>query len=186
LGSASAFFRLFFGSFSRARIIRTKYNREVLYFSFIAIPLLYCYIYYIPFLPPFLLLYYFLSLPVILFIFPPFFISPPSGLWYIVIYYITPGGAFFSFPVYIDIILYIPRLDTVLYFSPGLSCIIILFSPRLLVFSLLPGVFAVDAAGGGWQRTAGDGGGVSAGPSWRCPLWPFGVLGGDALAGADC
>lgn len=40
--------------------------------------------------------------------FPLFLFLPPlSGLCYIVIYYIIPGGAFFSFPVYIDIILYI-------------------------------------------------------------------------------
>lgn len=38
----------------------------------------------------------------------------------------------------------------------------------------------------GGQRTAADGAGVSAGPSGRCSLWPFGDLLLTAWSGADC
>lgn len=62
-------------------------------------------------------------------------------------------------------------------------------SPRLLAFSLFPGAFgsmrrAVD--GSGRQRTAADGAGVSAGPSWRCPFLAVRGSALVALAGADC
>lgn len=63
---------------------------------------------------------------------------------YSYIYYITPGGAFFSFPVYIDIILYIPAL-ILFYNFPRFIMYYYTISPRWLAFSLLPGVFAVDA-----------------------------------------
>lgn len=168
-------FRLLFGSFPRARIIRTEYDREVLYFPFIAIPLLYYYIYYIPILPPFYF-YIILSPPCYIIYIPPLFILSPSGLWYIVIYYITPRRRFFLFPrVYIDIILYISCLDTVFlsssrfimyYYTIPRGCL-----PFLCFRACLPSMRWRPCAWDLWRVPAG-------GPSWRCPLCPFGVLPG--------
>ena len=155
------FFGCFFGSFPRARIIRTEYDREVLYFPFIAIPLLYYYIYYIPILPPFYF-YILLSPPCYIIYIPPFFIfSPPSVLCYIVIIYLySPRRRFFLFPrVYIDIILYISRLDTVLYLPPVDNVLLYYFPAVACLFSvsgrvcrrcvggLAPGIFGGSLLG---------------------------------------
>lgn len=156
LGFFFCLFRLLFGSFSRARIIRTEYNREVLYLPF------YCY--------TAIILLYILYYP-----FTPFLFSPPSGLCYIVIYYITPEALFLFPRVYIDIILYISRLDTVFYLPP-VDNVLLYYFPAVACLSLFPGVFAVDALEA--LRL-----GSLAGPCWGSflalpPLWPFGVLPG--------